>query len=100
MSHTKSPWEYFRTSRYKEGKRPFNINDSDGMPVAGIRGSSLHQPDPEANALLIAAAPELLESLERLMVAIDTLPPIRNKEAAFAYFKCIEAIEKAKGVPR
>ena len=60
--YTKGPWKYNK-SYCQQGKKPLTICDDDGMPVAGISGSSLHQLDQEANARLIAAAPELFEAL-------------------------------------
>ena len=64
--HTKGPWKYHK-SYCQQGKKPLTICDDDGMPVAGISGSSMRQSDPEANARLISAAPELLEVLTQFL---------------------------------
>ncbi len=61
-SHTPGPW--IINDRVKTiGYRPTYITDSDNMPICGVRG--------EYDALLIAAAPELLEALKKVRSLID-----------------------------
>jgi hypothetical protein len=71
--HTPGPWHYRRLDEWthevvtNHGKLP------DGRPsdwaVASI--NKRREPEHEANALLIAAAPELLEALKALTTAQD-----------------------------
>ena len=64
--HTVGPWE-FRDMRKWNGASSFyitapNAKDKRSLNIALIPNSTMH--DAEANARLIAAAPELLEALE------------------------------------
>ena len=55
MSHTKGKWEVGHREHYK-------TIHSNGIPIANLIGN-----DREANARLIAAAPELLEALKEMI---------------------------------
>ena len=57
--HTPGPWAVERDA---EGR--LHVVEGDFLDVAEV--GYLSGPDPEANARLIAAAPELLEALEQL----------------------------------
>ena len=59
--------------------------DKDSAPAVHVR---------QADALLIAAAPELLEALERLMAECDLV----SENAVKAFFDAREVIAKATGV--
>ena len=77
--HTKGPWKAYETEVYF-------ANNAGGLSVAGC-------PDAEANARLIAAAPELLEAPEEMLVNYaDCLPGESPK-----IDKARAAIDKAKG---
>lgn len=99
--HTKGPWQY--TSRNIEGVKnwasriPFAIEVPHGaavLPVADV----CDQPHAEANARVIAAAPDMLEALQALhknghlvVFTSDT------KEDAEIKARAIAAIAKATG---
>jgi len=63
MSHTPGPWEpdYW-------GDREIDIYSADGSLVCQMRGGSTdEEDDSEPDARLIAAAPELLSELKRML---------------------------------
>jgi hypothetical protein len=76
--HTPGPWKYLRTSGFDYG--------STAYWVPGICGNVKD----EANARLIAAAPDLLEALQHLMVA-------HGEQLDYAFQQAQEAIAKATG---
>ena len=89
--HTPGPWEWCETKTGLYGP-DYPIIDTDRD-----WGMFLHPTNLEANARLISAAPELLESLEDFVSVMDTAPPMefiarisRSAEQARA------AIAKAK----
>lgn len=95
--HTLGPWQYQPTA----GNHDFLIySESDGRDIALVRDSN------EANARLIAAAPELLNALETLMlrwgdyIAMGDTPGENPKyitQAKEYGDKARAAIAKAKG---
>ena len=101
--HTPGPW---RVEWRGEKERPGIESDSASLSVViygvksdddcGIHGRT---PDEErANANLIAAAPDLLEALEVLTLAIGLTPIAGNKDALQESFDIARAaIAKAKG---
>lgn len=121
MTHTKGPWKFEPQDVYLEYERVTGkikpdhekysrendgnwiVVDADGQRVATARfqgtakrGQGYNAPDPDgmANACLIAAAPELLKALARIMNELpakrDWLDPVLEKMAR-------EAIKKATG---
>ena len=58
QAHTKGPWEVEKTGRFPETNWDNQVRGGDGMRVALVEGFGN---TPDANARLIAAAPELLE---------------------------------------
>lgn len=61
MSYTPGPW-----------KAPFSSYViGDGVKICQLTGIYVDNPNCDADAHLIAAAPELLEALERLVLAFD-----------------------------
>lgn len=97
MSHTPGPWHYHSNSLVTTSP-----DDRLGETVARAVGTSIqvfhnHKPEhiAEANARLIAAAPELLEALRELLAVSpydSTLPEVRP-----AVDKSIAALRKAIG---
>lgn len=82
MKHTPGPWKHRPCPKdndpVQEQRFPFWIDGTNHMgrqfrcPVADIRG--LDNSTTEANARLIAAAPELLEACKEALSAITHLP--------------------------
>lgn len=79
----------------------FNIEASDGSEVVGCEGLYRFDDDDEANARLIAAAPELLEALEDCAGWLDWLyhpdHDDKHKTNLRRIQKARAAISKAKG---
>ena len=72
--HTKGPWQAVK--RAGSYTSPFIIQTEHGRHVANLTGSNLEPEgqsigEAEANARLIAAAPELLEALKGLVAAYE-----------------------------
>lgn len=71
--HTPGPWIYAPAGKVMQGySQPFGISQSDKANlVAGVFGDVAGGEEAaKANALLIAAAPELLEALKVARVAV------------------------------
>jgi hypothetical protein len=69
--HTPGPWQVFTT---KDGTRFIGIGDADGVGVTDPRfGLWRGGQEREANARLIAAAPDLLEALKWAIERLDLL---------------------------
>jgi len=97
VSYTKGPWIAFKTGGNGRASAAYYIEDDTGRSVAHIKRSTV-QPMHE-NALLIAAAPDLLEALEGLMNDL-----CGQRKSCGHDFTCTcagdkanEAIAKAKG---
>ena len=87
--HTPGPWEF-----RKRPREPWMIYANGGS----IMGNECYYPwvpDEEADWRLIAAAPELLEALQELMVAADRV----SAEPVTWLGKARAAIAKATGEP-
>lgn len=98
--HTPGPW------KIDPDKRPgmeWNRHiDAEGLTICFMSNSNGMHPERDlANARLIAAAPELLEALDRIaMIYENPEPPSLHELSARAYdMRCIAraAIAKAKG---
>ena len=87
QTHTPGPWEAQNTAGYDTHGQAV-VYDASGKDVAIVY-------DGDANALLIAAAPDLLDALRRITMFIDDKP----EEDALADIDEIAraAIEKAEG---
>lgn len=86
MKHTPGPWK----------KRPHFtpagnaiVVDSSNIGIAGVFGKS-HEQDAEANAALIAAAPELLEACKMIL-------PYLQSNNGYGADQIEAAIAKAEG---
>lgn len=89
--HTPGPWTY--TGNVFEA-----IKDASGeIVVYGLGPGSINQTD--ANARLIAAAPELLKALEKVRVYLlqRTIDNPEDQEAQLALIDVQVAMEKAEG---
>ena len=96
-AHTPGPWEMAEAGSWAGGKRTsmeyFVRRPGDDVAIASEIIDPANDDAPsEANAQLIAAAPELLEALELALFVrgtSDDTPEVRNKME--------QAIKKAKG---
>lgn len=68
---TPGPWEVVEDIRYEDKESQytagFDIFNFDGTSVVGCEGISGDSEKERANAILIAAAPDLLEALEAIL---------------------------------
>lgn len=95
-NHTPSPWTYGR-SKESFG---FKIKDRFGKAIAAISGTVKRSDEEcEANARLIAAAPELLEALKRNLWHKETCGGACVKRGQPECVNCLShrAIAKAEG---
>ncbi|MFY2570157.1 hypothetical protein [Achromobacter ruhlandii] len=93
-NHTRGPWRY---EPGRDGRPPYVIRRTEGgFVVVGMTADRQ-----EADARLIAAAPELLEALDTVVFWYgkrgpdDNLLPIDRQEDEIA--KAMRAVAKAKG---
>lgn len=97
VSHTPGPWHVWHTTNVTtllESGRPERIVANCGVFSDGREADSGYEEN-EANARLIAAAPELLAALHAVLNWFT--PP--NDSAAFPTQQVAEAINKATGKP-
>lgn len=95
-AHTPGPWIYIRSPEKHDGEYDFAINGPGHPILAEVYGRSCKggYPPAEANAALIAAAPELFAALEYLLVNISE----RDHDLDPHYIeKARDAIAKAEG---
>lgn len=85
--HTPGPWRI----RPSSGGRPAIIYGNDGWPVGDVTVSHgrVSQEQQDANASLIAAAPDLLENLQRMVRFLEV------EDAWLANFGEVEAARAA-----
>jgi hypothetical protein len=86
--HTPAPWEVDYS-----GNCHLGIIDKNDRTLAFCSLQNENGDEDEANARLIAAAPDLLSALERAVSIIEELPYPRN----YAAVTFLEIIRKAKG---
>ena len=96
MTHTPGPWnehEGFITGRFKSDNEIHDICDPRCAPVDADTICEM-----DANARLIAAAPELLEVCKELLDwGLDHISPVHNPEANVILIKAVTVINKATG---
>jgi hypothetical protein len=93
QTHTPGPWE-LREPNCPDGPHKYGIQQiNDGWTVADIN-SDIEQGEEEANARLIAAAPEMLEALEGLL---SEMRDGQDSPSLGAMQKVYAAVCKAKG---
>ena len=99
--HTPGPWKYSRCDDYGDTRfyiaqqdgAPYTPNYSDVATVIAETVSLEYRSIQEANARLIAAAPELLEAL----IALHAVANVRRDEDYSAVANAAAAISKATG---
>jgi geranylgeranyl pyrophosphate synthase len=92
--HTPGPWRYFISANKTTGQRWSNVT-GDGLQIAGAVPS-------ESDARLIAAAPELLDTLKLLFEDWVTLVGDDcedNEDVRRIWQACKDALTKATGEP-
>jgi hypothetical protein len=98
MKHTPGPWK--ARSRYVMTKRPDRRSEN---TVAECRLSGRHDKEDAANALLIAAAPDLLAACEEMALALREIRDYTGRGLVAAHGDALDlglrAIAKAKGTP-
>jgi len=103
MTHTKGPWRFKETSARNpvvytpNGEHCKTPHDDTGGKIAEVFGwgNKSHEQQ-NANARLIAAAPDLLEDLEAAVSYLeDNSRSERRRQACLASFRA--AIAKARG---
>lgn len=81
---TPGPWEVVEDIRYEDKESQytagFDIFNFDGTSVVGCEGISGDSEKERANAILIAAAPDLLEALENLLWHAEYLEELIESE--------------------
>ena len=98
--HTPGPWSIDRTSE-RHGQRPYGISAGKRGPTPKkiVNWGGMSAPasqESEANARLIASAPDLLEALETL-TSVLAAPSLDRDAVEPAYRKAVAAIAKATG---
>ena len=86
--HTPGPWEAFYKSKYDEWH--VSVPLSQGTMRLALFDNGVRSENPESDARLIAAAPELLEALESALELIDVITPLEgdtHRKARAAIFK-------------
>lgn len=89
-THTPAPWKIGYANQTRLGYWTQSVKGPNGHPIHPARANGNTQQVAEANARLIAAAPELLEQLKR---AVECLHDLNRFDLA----PMLAAIEKAEG---
>ena len=89
MTHTKGPW---KANKEEEGQWDIDAWFDESVTVAVV----LNEPEAQANARLIAAAPELLEALESVYASAPFASYRGDGELEECEQRVQEAIRKAK----
>ena len=76
-THTPGPWKVETRTRSGEFVRTTHITGPDGAHLANVGPCNI-----EANARLIASAPDLLAALKRALSLVEELPHPNNYMAA------------------
>jgi len=69
--HTPGPWQHSAKLSASENHRGFTVWNSDGWGLADVQPADEDGREGEANARLIAAAPELLEALQAVVSQLE-----------------------------
>lgn len=101
MKHTKGPWEYYNPTATTPDRLWIEHPES-GESIADVLRLGVGDKQAEANANLIAAAPEMLEALELSLRHINELlednPRLRTNREIGLCIKLRKLIAKAKGL--
>lgn len=94
--HTQAPWTRTEGERFKHDNSA-GIKGADGLYLAAALDFNRFDRDEEveANARLIAAAPEMLEALENTLIILDRRPDPEDIRRQQEYIMTV--IKKATG---
>lgn len=96
--HTPGPWHVDPKAAEESFFEDVSILRHDGLAVAvAVHNGDIVPPEPEANARLIAAAPDLLEALK---LCVDNIQGIADEEdlpSTAIRAKARAAIDRAEG---
>ena len=100
-THTPGPWKFGDNSKYFK-TNPFNVYVQGGgvhsAAIANIPNKrTIPESEARANALLIAAAPDLLYALEDLLAAVAEHDGPKTLAELGAIGRASRAVNKAKG---
>ena len=90
QEHTAGPW--FFSPEHRPNHYGCNIAAETGENIATVHNGENDNKETIANARLIAAAPELLEALDRIEAKLES----RHMEGGELWFLTINAIAKAR----
>lgn len=95
--HTPGPWQWFKGGR--GGFVFFAVSEVANLTPAYVADNSAAADTMQANAYLIAAAPDLLEALKEVVDVLDMLMLVRDvqPQEGSPAFKARAAIAKAEG---
>ena len=93
--HTPGPWEYFE-QRHWRGEKMYGCVRGGGMVIVNGCAPGGTEED-NANARLIAAAPELLAALELALTTLSSVACNESDEIDNVKTEIANAINKAKG---
>ena len=99
IKHTPGPWQHFVKLSGSENHRGFRILTADGWALADVQPADEDGIEGEANARLIAAAPDLLEALKRMASIIDKMGDMPDgfiHPSPWQTLKCEEALTQAR----
>jgi hypothetical protein len=100
-SHTPGPWKFGDNSKYFK-TNPFNVYVQGGgvhsAAIANIPNKrTIPESEARANALLIAAAPDMLYALEDLLAAVAEHDGPKSIDELGVIGRAMRAVSKAKG---
>ena len=94
--HTPGPWASNRSVFSSSATTEIHIgNPSHTCAVVYIDNLGKHKEEQEANARLIAAAPDMLAALSAYVAAINGLSRQQVEECPFAVIDCVHAARAA-----
>jgi hypothetical protein len=95
-THTPGPWKVYRYSDSQNAPQ-WTVGTEGGTRIADNLERGLPQDEAQANASLIASAPDLLGALRRLLDCPCCNEDDQEDETCEAIEKAIDALTKAEG---
>lgn len=94
--HTPGPWIYSAKLSGSENHRGFGIRSTDGWALADVQPADEDGATGEANARLIAAAPDLLAAL-KAMIRMPLMTDTTYNHCRSIFCQAHKSIAKAEG---